>query len=209
MFVNGVGAVATGITVLVVLIAKFTEGAWITVLLIPALILLMVLVRRDRDHVIAKVNDGSPLSTQDLAPPIVVVAINQWNLIAQKGLRFAMSMSPNVVAVHVDYGQQCDLEDRWSNLVEEPAGKAGLAVPRLVALKSPYRFVIRPILDYVLELERCNPNRQIAVLIPELVERSWYLKLLHNHRSTVLKALLLFQGKERITVVNVPWYLTA
>jgi hypothetical protein len=81
-------------------------------------------------------------------------------------------------------------------------------VPRLTVLKSPYRFVIRPILDYVLELERSNPQRQIAVLIPELVEGRWYLNLLHNHRSTVLKALLLFQGDQRITVINIPWYLT-
>ena len=92
--------------------------------------------------------------------------------------------------------------------MEEPARRAGLAVPRLVVIKSPYRFVIRPILDYVLDLEKSNPGRQIAVLIPELVERRWYLNLLHNHRSAVLKGLLLFQGDQRITVINIPWYLT-
>jgi hypothetical protein len=83
-----------------------------------------------------------------------------------------------------------------------------LAVPRLVVLKSPYRFVIRPILDYVLDLEKRNPDRQIAVLTPELVERRWYFKLLHNHRAAALKTLLLFQGDRRITVINIPWYLT-
>jgi len=123
-------------------------------------------------------------------------------------LRFAMSMSPDVIALHVDYGQESDtLADQWGELVEEPARQGGLAVPHLVVLKSPYRFVIRPILDYVLNLEEGNPERQIAVLIPELVERHWYLKLLHNHRSTALKAMLLLQSKERITVVNVPWYV--
>ena len=70
------------------------------------------------------------------------------------------------------------------------------------------RFVIRPIVDYVLDLEKKNPQRQIAVLIPELVERRWYLNLLHNHRSAALKALLLFQGDQRITVINIPWYLS-
>src|ERR1019366_9319583 len=84
----------------------------------------------------------------------------------------------------------------------------GLAGPRLVILKSLYRFVIRPILDYALDLEKNNPGRQIAVLTPELVERRWYLNLLHNHRSAALKALLLFQGDRRITVINIPWYLT-
>jgi hypothetical protein len=77
-----------------------------------------------------------------------------------------------------------------------------------VVLKSPYRFVIRPILDYALELEKNNPGRQIAVLTPELVERRWHLNLLHNHRAAALKALLLFQGDKRITVINIPWYLT-
>lgn len=208
MFVNGLGAIATGLTVMIVLVAKFTDGAWITVLLIPGLILLMVLVRRDNDRVGEKINDCKRLNVLDLTPPMVIVAIDRWNLIAQKGLRFAMSMSPDVLAVHVDYGQEADtLVDEWGDLVEEPARQGELAVPRLVVLKSPYRFVIRPILSYVLDLEQCNPQRHIAVLIPELVERRWYLKLLHNHRSTALRAMLLLQGKERITVVNIPWYV--
>jgi hypothetical protein len=105
-------------------------------------------------------------------------------------------------------GQESDpLASRWSELVDEPARQAGLTPPPLVVLQSPYRFVIRPILSYVLELEKSDPTRQIAVLIPELVERRWYLNLLHNHRSAVLKTLLLFQGDQRITVINIPWYL--
>ena len=91
--------------------------------------------------------------------------------------------------------------------MEQPSRQAGLAGPGLVVLQSPYRFVIRPILQYVLDLEKAHPGRQIAVLIPELVERRWYLNLLHNHRSEVLKALLLFRGERRITVINIPWYL--
>jgi len=82
-----------------------------------------------------------------------------------------------------------------------------LPVPELVILKSPYRFVVRPILDYSLDLERNNPHSAIAVLIPELVESRWYYFLLHNNRSQVLKALLLFSGCQRITVINIPWYL--
>jgi hypothetical protein len=137
-----------------------------------------------------------------------VITIDRWNRIAEKGLRFAMSISPEVQALHVDYGQESDtLASQWGNLAEESARRGGLAVPRLVVLKSPYRFVIRPILDYVLDLEKNNPQRLIAVLIPELVERRWYLNLLHNHRSTALKALLLFQGDQRIIVINIPWYL--
>jgi amino acid transporter len=208
MFVNGLGAVATGLTVIIVLIAKFTEGAWITLLLIPGLILIMVVVKRHYDRVVEEIDNDAPVNIQDLTPPLVVITVDRWSRISNKALRFAMSISPDILALHVDYGEESDtLASQWDRLVE-PARRAGLTGPRLVVLKSPYRFVIRPILDYVLDLEKSNPRRQIAVLIPELVERRWHLKLLHNHRSAVLRALLLFQGDKRITVINIPWYLT-
>jgi hypothetical protein len=208
MFVNGLGAVATGLTVIVVLIAKFTEGALITLLLIPALIIMMHLVKHHYGRVAEQVNIGARLNVADLAPPLMVITVDRWSRITQKALRFALASSTDVLAVHVDNGQEPDtLASQWGALVEEPARQAGLAGPGLVVLKSPYRFVIRPILEYVLDLERTHPGRQIAVLIPELVERRWYLNLLHNHRSAVLKALLLFQGDRRITVINIPWYL--
>jgi hypothetical protein len=140
---------------------------------------------------------------------MVVITIDRWSRITHKALRFAMSISPDVLALHVDYDQESDtLASQWVQLVEEPARQAGLVGPRLVILKSPYRFVIRPILDFALDLEKNNPGRQVAVLTPELVERRWYSNLLHNHRSAALKALLLFQGGRRITVINIPWYLT-
>jgi hypothetical protein len=208
MFVNGLGAVATGLTVVVVLIAKFTEGAWITLLLIPGLIVIMRLVKRHYDQVAEEVNIGARLNIADLTPPLMVITVDRWSRVTQKALRFAMAISSDVLAVHVDSGQESDtLASQWDDLVEVPSRQAGLAGPGLVVLKSPYRFVIRPILEYVLDLEKTHPRRQIAVLIPELVERRWYLNLLHNHRSAVLKALLLFQGDRRITVINIPWYL--
>jgi hypothetical protein len=119
-----------------------------------------------------------------------------------------MTISPDVQALHIITDRDCDtLRAQWSELVEDPARQAGLKPPPLVEVESPYRFVIRPVLDYVLELERTNPHRVIAVIIPELVERRWYYNLLHNHRSAVLKALLLFQGCQHVTVINIPWYL--
>ena len=76
-----------------------------------------------------------------------------------------------------------------------------------MVLTSPYRLILGPIVDYVLEAERNFPNQQIAVLIPELVQRRWYHHVLHNKRASVLKALLLLRGNHRIIVINVPWYL--
>ena len=91
--------------------------------------------------------------------------------------------------------------------MDTPAREAGLPLPELVLLDSPYRLVVKPIVDYALRLERENPGRQVAVLVPELVERRWYYVLLHNNRSSALKALLLLRGNQRITVINIPWYL--
>ena len=77
-------------------------------------------------------------------------------------------------------------------------------------LESPYRWVLQPILDHVLKMEKENPlTRQIVVVLPELVERHWYHYLLHNQRAAVLKGWLLVRGSSRIVVVNVPWYLDA
>ncbi len=83
----------------------------------------------------------------------------------------------------------------------------GGATPQLVVLPSCYRYILSPIVEYVLEVERTCPNQQVAVLIPELVERHWYHHILHKKRAAVLKALLLVKGNQRIVVINVPWYL--
>jgi hypothetical protein len=78
-----------------------------------------------------------------------------------------------------------------------------------VVIDSPYRLVLTPILNYVLQAEKENPGRQIAVLLPEMVERHWYHYFLHNQRAEVLKAWLLLKGNQQIVLVNVPWHLRA
>ncbi|HEX2665099.1 MAG TPA: APC family permease [Candidatus Acidoferrum sp.] len=208
MLINGLGAVATGITVIVVLVAKFVEGAWITVLLIPGLLLAMVLVRRHYHAVFLEVRSPTALQLSDTTPPLVVLPVQGWNRVVKKALRFAFKISPHIHAVHVDCGEGSEiLRGEWCRFVEQPAIEAGLAAPELVVLPSPYRLVLAPIVDYVLEAGRANPGQQIAVLVPELVERHWYHHLFHNKRASVLKALLLLRGNQDIIVINVPWYL--
>jgi len=208
ILVNGLGAVATGITVVVVLVAKFLQGAWMTVLLIPLLLVAMGYVRRHYHAVQLEVRTTRPLELNDLNPPLVIVPIQHWNQIVKKALRFALKISPHIRAVHVDCGEgSLIFRDEWSRFVEEPSRQAGLASPQLEVLPSPYRLILAPIVDYVLEAERTHPSQQIAVVIPELVERHWYHHLLHNKRASVLKALLLVRGNQRIVVINVPWYL--
>jgi amino acid transporter len=210
MFVNGLGAVATATTVAVVTVSKFAEGAWVTTLLIPAIMILMIAVRRHYDREQAETAKPEPLELSGLRQPLVVVPILRWDKVAQKGLRYAFILSADVQGLHIDCGEGSkQLRANWSSFVEEPAKKAGLPIPKLVVLNSPYRFIINPVLDYVLELEEKNPDREIAVLVPELVVQRWYHYLLHNQRAAWLKALLLLKGNQRIIVIDVPWYLSS
>jgi amino acid transporter len=209
MLINGFGALATGVTVCVIVAAKFMEGAWITVLLMPALILLMASIRRHYRSIERETAEPSPLRLGGLHAPIAVVPIQQWNRISEKALRFAYALTQEIHALHIESGQDSPqgLSQNWDRLVVEPARKAGLTPPSLTVLQSPYRFVISPILEYILELERRYPERQLAVLVPELVEPRWYHFALHNQRSNALKVLLYLRGNKRIIVINVPWYL--
>jgi hypothetical protein len=208
--INGLGALATAVTLVVVLVAKFVEGAWVTVLLIPAMLAVFGAVRRHYRSVALEILNAAPLDVANIQPPIVVLPISAWTKMSQKGLRFALKLSPDIFAVQVRAGGtgEDDLTTHWDDYVERPAMHAGLAIPQLVTIESPYRHVFNPLLEYILEMKRQHPDRQIAVLIPELVARHWYHHLLHNKRAAMLKALLLVRGDEDIVVINVPWYLS-
>ena len=214
MLVNGLGAVATGITVVVVLVAKFVEGAWITAVMVPLLILLMLRVKRHYNRVAAEVDNTTPICLDDIDPPIVLLPIDRWSRMSEKGLRFALMLSQDIRAVHVHTGDDQDKDDNddeltpiWKEMVVEPLQSVHLAIPKLVILRSPFRFIVAPLVDYCLKVEAENPHRQIAVMVPELVVSKWWQNLLHNQRAQVLKFMLLVKGSQRVLVINIPWYL--
>jgi amino acid transporter len=208
MFINGLGAIATGITTAVVLVAKFTDGAWITVLLIPSLIMMMRAVQRHYSNVRQEMRATGPIRTDSLCEPIVLLPIDCLSLLAEKALRYAWTLSKEIHVLHVQCGEQTDQLCRdWHEAVEVPAQAAKLPVPKLVVLDSPYRFIVRPLVDYAMQQQLEQPDRNITVLIPELVENHWYHYLLHNNRSEAIRALLLFYGNQRIAVVSIPYYL--
>ena len=210
MFVNGIGALATGITTVVVLVAKFTEGAWITVLLIPSLILMMHSVRRHYSIVAEEIQAATPIRTAGLTDPVVLMPVDRWSLVAERALRYAWTLSKEVHVLHVACGEKTDqLRCCWPELVEKPAQAAGLPAPKLVVLDSPYRFIVKPIVDYAVQQQAAHPERIITMLIPELIESHWYHYLLHNNRPEAIRALLLFNGNQRITVATIPYHLRA
>jgi len=208
MFVNGFGAVATGLTLIVVLVAKFTSGAWVTALLVPLLIAVMMVVKRHYTRVKREMKDMTPLSLENLQEPLVIIPMARWDRIAEKALRFGLLMSKELKVVHVHSDDEpMGLEEEWDEKVIAPIQKEGLKVPELVTIPSTYRFIVNPLMDYILELEGANPGRKIAVLLPELVVRHWWENALHNQRVQLLKLFLLLKGNQRIVVVNIPWYL--
>jgi amino acid transporter len=207
MFVNGLGAVATGITLCVVLMSKFLAGAWVTAILVPLLIWIMMAVKRHYMRVRAETVDPTPLRLTGLEPPIVVIPMAGWDKITEKAMRFGMLMSPVVKVVHVDSDDSNSLGKVWEQMVLIPVREHKMIEPELVTVKSSYRTILSPLMDYVLQLENENPGRKIAVLLPELVVKHWWENLLHGQRVQLLKLLLLLKGNQRIVVVNIPWYL--
>jgi amino acid transporter len=214
MLINGVGALATGLTTCVVIVAKFTEGAWITVLAIPALILLMSAVHRHYEEIQRETECHSPANLKSIVPPLVVLPLQRWSKLAEKALRFGYVLSPDLVVLHIATEDQQHDSDKdeltkvWDKYIEKSAVQVGFKPPELVIVKSRYRLVITPIYEYILELAQKHPDRWISVLVPELVERHWYYFFLHNQRATALKLILYAKGDRRINVVNVPWYLS-
>ncbi len=207
LFLNGMGAVATGITLCVVLVAKFRDGAWVTALLVPFLILLMHGIKRHYSRVHVETADPTPLRLTGLEPPLVVVPVARWDKISEKALRFALVMSQEVKVVNVETDAEPLDRDIWERMVMQPIREHGMAEPELVSVRSNFRTIIGPLMDYVLKLEDDNPGRKVAVLLPELVVRHWWENLLHNQRVQLFKLLLLLRGNQRIVVVNIPWYL--
>lgn len=206
--VNGLGATGTAVTLAVMAVVKFLAGAWIVVVLLPCLVGLMLAVRRHYRRIEREVAVPDKLKIENLREPIVIVPIVNWSSIAENALLFAMTMSREVEALHIESADSSNsLERIWPAGVEGPAREAKQPVPRLTVLKSPFRFVIQPIIDHILEVERKNPDRTIAVLLPELVEQRWYQYFLHNQRARILALRLLTQGAHRVVIVNVPWYL--
>lgn len=212
--INALGALVTALTLVVIVVAKFTEGAWITVLAVPCVVLMLLRIRAYYEHVDRHTAGLAPLGSFAIAKPAVLVVVEEWDRPTMKALDFGLGISSEVTALHLmrlsGPGHDEHLDDlrrRWHEYVEEPARAAGLPIPRLRIMEASYRRLDEPVLQMVRELEAEHPRGRIAVLVPELVKQRWYQVLLHTHRARKLRRRLLGCGDTRITVVSVPWYL--
>jgi amino acid transporter len=211
--VNGLGAFVTGLTVVVVLVAKFTQGAWLTLLFIPVVLIVFRTVRMHYHHIAVASSCTEAINARcaDGKPPIVVVPLERWSTLGRQSLEFACRISSEVIGTHVEPGETDHaalLTEDWERYVAAPFRECGRPVPTLKLLSSPYRFVVVPIVQFVLELSKENPSRQIVVVIPELVEERWFEYFMHNQRARLLEWMLLARGNERIFTVASPYYLS-
>ena len=211
---NGLGAIATGAALAIILVAKFTEGAWLTVLIIPATLGALLLVRRYYRQIERQMLVGSrrAVDWSSHAPPAVLVLAERWDRRMQSALTLAARLSPDVVALHLTDLEGPDaeahegrLQQEWTRFVSDPAAAAGLPAPVLLVQSSPYRSVLAPLLREVAALQDQYPGRPAIVVLTELAGARWWEALLHTGRIHRLRRQLL--DCPGVSVLVVPWYL--
>ena len=198
LIVNGVGAVTTGIATIILATTKFTHGAWIVFLLIFILVWMFRSI-----HAHYKAVSEQIALTRDHRPPlprrnVVVIPINGVNQAVIRAVDYARSRPGEIHAVMVDVDRQSTarIQIQWAQW--------GCGV-NLIALPSPYRSVMRSLLDYLEKILEKEPDVWVTVVIPEILPAHWWQSILHNQRALLLKTALLF--KERVILIDVPFHL--
>ncbi len=195
--VNGIGAVATAIVLVIVAMTKVLEGAWIIIVLIPVLVAIFKATNRHYAHVAAQLSLKG-WSGERPQHSTVLVPIGGVHRAVLQAVAYASSLTDDVRALFVD------TEPAATERVRQDWEKWG-AGTRLVVLPSPYRSLMEPLLEYIDELQAAHPDDYITVILPEFVPRRWWQHLLHNQRALLIKGALLF--RPRVVVTSVPFHL--
>ncbi len=204
-FFNGAGAIATGVTVLIVAFSKFTSGAWITILVIPLIVIVFRRVHHHYQQVRSQLSlHGLPPSLRPVSPARVVIPISGVHRGMVNAVLFAHSISPAVTAVYVE------LEPGAGEKVKEEWHEWWPDLP-LIVIPSPYRSLVGPLMQFLDETDLEHNDGQLAVVVlPEFVTAHWWQNLLHNQTAQLIKAALLYgrrrSGGERL-IVDVPYHL--
>jgi hypothetical protein len=196
---NAVGAVVTGVVLIVVAITKAHEGAWIIMLLIP---IHVVVFKKTRQHYDAV---AKQLTLRNVAPEskrrhnIVLVPISGVQRAVVEAVNYARSLSDDVRALYVDVDPAAteQIKCEWRRWAD--------GVP-LVMLESPFRSLMEPLLEYIESVDRESPEDYVTVVLPEFVPARWWHHLFHNQRALLIKGALLF--RPRTVVTSVPFHLS-
>ncbi len=196
---NGVGAIATGVVTIIQVWTKFTHGAWIVVVIIPLLILLLRAIKRHYVNFAIQIKlDG----TTEMIPihHLVIVPVSGVHKAVANALIYATAISDDVraVSVEIEPDKTRGLKQEWE---EWDTGVD------LIVLPSPYRSLIRPLVEYVSKLDEAGPGQIITVVVPEIVPKHWWEHLLHNKTALYIRTAFLF--RPHIVVTSVPFHLGA
>ena len=179
-----------------------------TAILVPLLILIMMMVKRHYVRVKRETADPTPLRLTGLEQPIVVIPMARWDKITEKAMRFGMTMSNEVKVLHVDSEEADALGCVWQEFVLAPIHEAKMAEPELVTVKSNYRTVLSPLMDYVLKLEEDNPGRKIAVLLPNTCRAPLVGEPCCTASAcSYWNVSAAVEGQSAVLFSNIPWYL--
>lgn len=194
-FLNFIGAIFTGVVLIVITATKFTHGAWVVVVLIP---IFSLWFRATREHYRRVGVQLSMVEDVDLSRQIkhvVVLPISGIHKGVIDSIKYAKSISTDVRVVYVDLDEQAT--DRLKSLWEKL--NTGL---ELTILPSPYRSVVEPILDYIHEVDQEAHDDMLTVVIPEFVTARWWHNIYHNQTAFMIRAALLFQKGKVVTTVR-------
>ncbi|WKK24911.1 APC family permease [Streptomyces olivoreticuli] len=200
--INAVGAVVTGLVLVIVLATKFTQGAWLAVVAAIVLWVTMRGIRRHYDTVAAELAVDDP--RKELVRPsrvLAVVLISTLHKPTLRALAYARAFRPDeleALTVAVDREETALLQRQWEALDTD--------IP-LKVIDSPYREITRPVVEYIRSIRRSSPREVVCVYIPEYVVGHWWEQLLHNQSALWLKSRLLFTPG--VMVTSVPWQLTS
>ena len=203
--INGLGALATVVTLFVVGYSKFMEGAWITVILIPVIVTVFLRIRAHYREVASELSlQGLPPSLKPSPSPRVVIPISGVHRGIVEAVDFARAISSDVTAVYVEMeaGEAEAVREKWNRLWPD--------VP-LAVVSSPYRSIAQPILDFLDRTDAEHNDGQLAtVILPEFVPVKWWHSLLHNQTAWLLKAAMLYRRRNRgfqRAIIDVPYHL--
>jgi amino acid transporter len=198
--INALGASMSGTVLLVVLVTKFTKGAWIAIAAMAVLFITMRAIKGHYDHVRQELAAADDSDTVVLPSRVhAVVLVSKIHKPTLRALAYARATRPSILeAVTVD------VEPEETQALQEEWDRRGIPVP-LKALDSPYREITRPVLEYVRSIRRTSPREMVVVYIPEYVVGHWYEQILHNQSALRLKSRLLFTPG--VMVASVPWQL--
>ena len=173
---------------------------------------LLVAVRRYYDRLGKRLAVSTGFDVEEIDPPTVLVAYEERNRMTDRALRFAMTLSPDVLAVHLLSLSGPEQEDNvravhaaFDRDIAAPLIARDLTPPRLIAVPAPYREIQEPLLRLVERIDAETPGRSVAIIIPELVLRHWWERLLHSRRAARLRQALLAHAGPRLMVVSSPW----